>query len=90
MLNIMADIKQHEYSLLNEIAQDSMVTKAGVNSFNNNYHGTGLYANPHGNIILNNVTADNNGSIGMLGGADATLLVSCGSMNNNTSYGWEF
>ena len=30
MLNIMADIKQHEYSLLNEIAQDSMVTQAGL------------------------------------------------------------
>lgn len=26
----MADIKQHEYSLLNEIAQDSMVTQAGL------------------------------------------------------------
>ena len=29
MLN-MADVKQHEYSLLNEIAQDSMVTQAGL------------------------------------------------------------
>jgi DNA-binding MarR family transcriptional regulator len=26
----MADVKQHEYSLLNEIAQDSMVTQAGL------------------------------------------------------------
>ena len=26
----MPDIKQHEYSLLNEIAQDSMVTQAGL------------------------------------------------------------
>jgi DNA-binding MarR family transcriptional regulator len=26
----MADIKQHEYTLLNEIAQDSMVTQAGL------------------------------------------------------------
>ena len=28
--SIMADVKQHEYSLLNEIAQDSMVTQAGL------------------------------------------------------------
>jgi DNA-binding MarR family transcriptional regulator len=28
----MPDVKQHEYSLLNEIAQDSMVTQAGLSS----------------------------------------------------------
>jgi len=28
----MPDIKQHEYSLLNEIAQDSLVTQAGLSS----------------------------------------------------------
>jgi DNA-binding MarR family transcriptional regulator len=28
----MTEIKQHEYSLLNEIAQDSMVTQAGLSS----------------------------------------------------------
>jgi DNA-binding MarR family transcriptional regulator len=28
----MADIKQHEYTLLNEIAQDSMVTQAGLSN----------------------------------------------------------
>src|ERR1700690_2063237 len=28
--SIMPDVKQHEYSLLNEIAQDSMVTQAGL------------------------------------------------------------
>lgn len=30
MLKSMTDIKQHEYSLLNEIAQDSMVTQANL------------------------------------------------------------
>jgi DNA-binding MarR family transcriptional regulator len=32
MLAPMPDIKQHEYSLLNEIAQDSLVTQAGLSS----------------------------------------------------------
>jgi len=30
MLNLMADIKPQEYELLNEIAQDSLVTQAGL------------------------------------------------------------
>src|SRR3990172_1572323 len=30
MLKAMADIKQHEYALLDEIAQDSMVTQANL------------------------------------------------------------
>jgi len=66
------------------------ITLTGVNSFNNNSKGTGLDVDSHGNIILNNVTADNNGAEGVFGGADGTILVSCGSMNNNKSYGWEF
>jgi DNA-binding MarR family transcriptional regulator len=32
MLASMPEIKQHEYSLLNEIAQDSLVTQAGLSS----------------------------------------------------------
>jgi len=32
MLKPMTEIKQHEYSLLNEIAQDSMVTQASLSS----------------------------------------------------------
>ena len=30
MLNLMADIKEHEYALLDEIAKDSMVTQANL------------------------------------------------------------
>ena len=30
MLKLMEDVKQHEYALLNEIAQDSMVTQANL------------------------------------------------------------
>ena len=47
-------------------------------------------ADTHGNITLSNVTADNNGGIGVWGVADGSILVACGSMTNNGGYGWFF
>ncbi len=65
------------------------ITLTGINTFNDN-NGDGLYATSHGNVILNNVTADNNRGRGVYTYTTGTLLVSCGSMTNNVSYGWEF
>ncbi len=65
------------------------LTLTGTNTFNDN-NGDGLYANSHGNIAISNVTADNNRLDGVNGVADGTITVSCGSMTNNVSYGWEF
>ena len=61
----------------------------GTNTFSYNY-GDGLDAETHGNITLNNVTADNNGGTGVSGYADGSILVACGSMTNNKGYGWAF
>jgi len=65
------------------------ITLTGINTFSYNY-GDGLYADTHGNITLNNVTADNNGGRGVWGVADGSILVACGSMTNNGNYGWSF
>ncbi len=65
------------------------ITLTGTNTFNEN-NGDGLDTNSHGNIAISKVTADNNGAEGVYGGADGTISVSCGSMTNNFSYGWEF
>ena len=66
------------------------ITLTGTNTFSYNY-GDGLYAYTHGNITLNNVTADNNGWTGVYGNsADGSILVACGSMTNNRGYGWSF
>jgi hypothetical protein len=65
------------------------ITLTGINVFNDN-SGDGLFTRSHGNIVLNAVTADNNGVRGVYSKTDGTLLVSCGSMTRNGGYGWEF
>ena len=74
---------------LNKCTGSGNITLTGTNTFSYNY-GDGLDADTHGNIILNNVTADNNGGKGVYGVADGSILVACGSMTNNGGYGWSF
>ena len=72
---------------LNKCTGSGNITLTGTNSFIGNTE-DGLIADTHGNIILNNVTADNNGGTGVSGYADGSILVACGSMTNNGGYGW--
>ena len=74
---------------MSSCADHGNIILTGTNNFNGN-HGDGLFATSHGNITLSKVTADNNSNIGVYGYADGKILISCGSMTGNTSYGWEF
>ena len=66
------------------------ITLTGTNSFADNAK-DGLDTAAHGNITLNNITADNNGGTGVNGSStNGSILVACGSMTNNKSYGWSF
>jgi putative surface-exposed virulence protein len=72
---------------LNKCTGSGSITLTGTNTFSYNYS-DGLDASTHGNITLNNVTADNNGGTGVSGYAGGSILVACGSMTNNGGYGW--
>jgi len=61
----------------------------GTTVFTNNKN-NGLYADAFGTLTLNNITADNNGGMGVKGFAGQSILVACGSMTKNGGYGWWF
>jgi hypothetical protein len=62
------------------------VNMIGVNTFLAN-GGWGLYVDSHGAVNLTKVTADANGD-GVYVGADGNITITCGSMTNNTGFGW--
>ncbi|MCC7119128.1 MAG: hypothetical protein IT310_11425 [Anaerolineales bacterium] len=72
------------YSVLGKIAL------TGANTFNQNY-ADGLYADALGAVSMTNVTADANGGRGVYGYSDTSAItLTCGSMTDNGSFGWEF
>ncbi len=63
------------------------LTLTGVNRFKGNYS-TGLEVLSNGLVTLNKVTADNNGGTGVDLDTNGAVTWSCGSLTNNTVYGW--
>jgi hypothetical protein len=61
----------------------------GINTFNDN--GTdGLYFESPGNVDISRITADVNGGDGVDGSSEyESITISCGSMTDNTGYGWD-
>jgi len=65
------------------------ISLLGVNNFNNN-GSDGLYFYTYGNASITRITADNNGGIGVNGYSnDAGIAITCGSMTNNGTFGWQ-
>jgi hypothetical protein len=62
------------------------VKLTGVNTFRGNGD-WGLYVDSAGAVDLTKVTADANGD-GVYVGADGNIIITCGSMTNNTGFGW--
>jgi parallel beta-helix repeat protein len=63
------------------------ITLTGVNTFESNGL-TGLYFLSPQNASVTKITADSNGEDGVYGEAEGKITLTCGSMTNNTGYGW--
>ena len=61
----------------------------GHNYFNDS-NDNGLVLQSAGDVIMENVTADNNLNSGVLGFVDGDTTISCSSMTNNGDYGIEY